>query len=88
MDAPDSVSSASIQAHNLEAEVGVIMEKDLGPKPDGSHYTVNEVWASVEFVVPVIEICGRRSTAKCLAAQVLFFGVRQWACMQSVASIF
>ena len=46
------------------------MAHDLAPKRDGSPYAASEVWAAVEFVVPVIEICGRRSSAECLAAQV------------------
>jgi len=96
------VSAASIQAHNLEAEVGMILQvvrricgcfvasktrlifaikprvlikafspqQDLGPKPDGTQYSLSEVWAAVECVMPVIEICGRRSSAECLATQV------------------
>jgi hypothetical protein len=54
----------------LFAEVGIIMADDLAPKPDGTPYAASEVWAAVEFVVPVIEICGRRSSAECLATQV------------------
>ena len=96
VDSPSGVvSAASIQAHNLEAEVGVIIQvvrriwlfcsfafkpraltnafprqQDLGPKPDGTNYILSEVWAAVECVMPVIEICGRRSSAECLATQV------------------
>ena len=71
VNAPEGVVSAEeINMHTLEAEVGVTMAQDLRPKPDGSLYTVQEVWQAVESVMPVIEMCGRRSTAECIAAKV------------------
>jgi hypothetical protein len=68
--AEGQVSAAAINMHNLEAEVGVIMGKDLPPKPDGSLYSTDECWDAVDSVFPVIEMCGRRSSAECIAAQV------------------
>ena len=44
VDAPaGTVSAAEINMHNLEAEVGVIMEHDLNAKADGTPYSVEEV---------------------------------------------
>ena len=67
------VSAAAINLHTLEVEVGMIMRVDLTPRPDGRPHTAQEVWHAVESVVPVIEMCGRRYNADCIAAQVYIY---------------
>ena len=70
VDAPAGVvSAAAINMHTLEAEVGFELERDLGPKADGTQYSTDEVWEAVGTIMPIIELCGRRSSAECIAAQ-------------------
>ena len=33
---------------------------------DGTPYSLDEVWGAVDSVMPIIELCGRRSTAECI----------------------
>ena len=107
-----------MDCETTQAEVGVEMERDLGPKEDGTQYstdevaasrahfvtsrvrkyargernvptcaqaraektgwscgadmmpiTLSQVWEAVGTVMPIIEMCGRRSSAECIAAQ-------------------
>ena len=36
--------SGVVGARSMQAEVGVELERDLGPKADGAQYSTDEVW--------------------------------------------
>ncbi|EKX33553.1 hypothetical protein GUITHDRAFT_81280 [Guillardia theta CCMP2712] len=57
-----SMSQSAFNMHTLEAEIGVIISRDLPPRDSSMPYTLDEVWSAVGAVRPVIECCGRRMT--------------------------
>jgi len=43
-----------------EAEVGVVLKRDVPPRSDGRPHTAEELWECVDQIVPCIELCARR----------------------------
>jgi 2-keto-4-pentenoate hydratase len=60
--------------HLLEGEIGFIMKRNLPAPVDGSAITISDLWESVEFVVPCIEICGNRFSQSILKGGELKLG--------------
>ena len=64
-----ALTSSSVQMHQVEPEITLLLGEDLNAKADGSPHSASDVWAAVKEVALSIECCGQRGSAEVMAQQ-------------------